>query len=80
MVGKSKFIGKVYDGWVVTGYYKENSHRDVYGVNHNAMSYLIEHPVYGRAIISGNSLRLVNKGEKAMATVSGSKRVVKIRG
>ena len=65
---ESKYLGKVYEGFEVIEYYKQNPYRKQYAndskaVEHNAYNYVLYNKDRKQAItISGNALRHLNAG------------------
>ena len=65
---ESKYLGKVYEGFEVIEYFKQNSYRKQYvndskPVEHRAYNYVLYNKERKQAItISGNTLRRLNAG------------------
>ena len=65
----SKYLGKVYEGFEVIEYYKQNPYKKQYAgdskaVEHNAYNYVLYNKDRHQALtISGNALRHLNAGD-----------------
>ena len=65
----SKYLGKIYEGFEVIEYYKQNSYRKQYAndskpVEHRAYNYVLYNKDRHQALtISGNALRHLNAGD-----------------
>ena len=77
---ESKYLGKIYEGFEVIEYYKQNAYKTTYGkdvkpVPHNAYNYVLYNKERKQAItISGNALRHLNAGHTTIKDMFETKR------
>ena len=77
---ESKYLGKVYEGFEVIEYFKQNSYKKKYAndskpVEHRAYSYILYNAERKDAItLSGNQLRLLESGARTIDEMLSAKR------
>ena len=77
---ESKYLGKVYEGFEVIEYYKQNSYKkqyanDVKPVEHRAYNYVLYNAERKQAItLSGNQLRLLESGARTIQEIFETRR------
>lgn len=77
---ESKYLGKVYEGFEVIEYFKQNSYKKKYAndskpIEHRAYSYILYNAERKDAItLSGNQLRLLDSGVRTIAEMLSGRR------
>ena len=77
---ESKYLGKVYEGFEVIEYFKQNSYKKKYAndskpVEHRAYSYILYNAERKDAItLSGNQLRLLESGARTIDEMLSARR------
>ena len=77
---ESKYLGKVYEGFEVIEYFKQNSYKKQYAndskpVEHRAYSYILYNDERKQAItLSGNELRHLESGARTIQEIFETRR------
>jgi len=81
----SKYIGMIFDGWQVCGKFLKNAYNKVYNnpkqKTHNAYSYILVNTKNNNQTLtlSGNTLRLMLKGNRTMSNLLSATKCSKNR-